>query len=109
MHIKSMAVVLIVIALAVLGFLFKGDQDQNALAEAASTKLAASNNRINQLNQQNEALEKQIAENAASQAAPTVWQTSWMTATRRASRRFPRDPTKRATAGPRLAPMMIGR
>ena len=69
MRIKSIAVVLLVAALAVLGFLFKGYQDQSALAEAASTRLAASNNRINQLNQQNEALESQNADNAASQAS----------------------------------------
>ena len=42
MRIKNLGMILAVVALALLAFLFKGYQDQSALADAASNSLASS-------------------------------------------------------------------
>jgi hypothetical protein len=63
----SLGVILAIIALAVLGFLFKGYFDQNAAADAVSEQLTANNATIAQLSAQNQDLESQIAEASDSQ------------------------------------------
>ena len=69
MRIKNLSMILAVAALALLAFLFKGYQDQSALADAASNSLASSNATIKKLGEQNMVLESQnagMAENLTS-------------------------------------------
>jgi hypothetical protein len=65
----GIGLVLAVVALAALGFLFKGYLDNNKAADAAAAELAVNKASIAQLNQQNQALEAQINDTKAQRAA----------------------------------------